>query len=53
MRQRISYAEVLTCGNRVGVVLQDLVSPKAKIGVAFRSECPTEVRELIQALCDS
>ena len=37
----------------VGVVLQDLVSPRAKIGVTFRSDCPTEVRETIQALCDS
>jgi hypothetical protein len=51
---RLSYTLPADCPFiGVGVVLQDLVSPKAKIGVAFRSECPTEVRELIQALCDS
>jgi hypothetical protein len=51
---RLSYALPGDCPFiGVGVVLQNLVSPRAKIGVAFRSDCPSWVRETIQALCDS
>ena len=37
----------------VGIVLQDLVSPRANIAVAFRSDCSDPIRKSIQALCDS
>lgn len=51
---RLSYTLPADCPFiGVGVVLQNLVSPKAKIGVAFHPDCPVDVREAIQALRDS